>query len=772
MRWLNKARCLADGSRRFLSLARKDEVNALNNFPSEIRNIGIVAHIDAGKTTVTERMLYLAGVIRSMGDVDSGNTVTDFLDMERERGITIQLAAITFAWQKHRINLIDTPGHVDFTVEVERCARVLDGIITVLDASSGVQAQTLTVWRQATKFHLPSAFFVNKLDKKEADFERSVDSVEQKLGIRALATAVPYMSEQESGVVDLLKKKFIPLHADGQWKNVEMKQHLGDVLHAGRENLCCHLAELNADFMSLFLEKHNGDAMEVPSASIARAMREVTLSNRGAAIGCGSALRCPASVQPVLDYVVQFLPSPKERNLSLTKVFGDDLCGLVFKVVQLFWIGHDKRKGKLSFVRVYTGTLTSNSVLFNSSRGTNEGPVKLFLAQSSELIPVTSVTQGNIAVVAGLSSAMTGDTLLASETVGHQAAHSRHELKNTAKVQHDYHRKDSHNIIPSGTKDDALDIEVVGDGQNVVLKGIDSPDPVYFCCIEPPTTKSNLEFERALNEIAVEDPSLRVRFDHETGQTIVETMGELHLDIVKNRLVRDYGLNVFVGPLQIAYREIISDTITLTRTVQDTVDEKKRVHSANLTLCLEPTPKSGKFKSVRVELPPDSAPVRSDWLKAINEGCNNALHNGPVLGFPMQDVVVKLKAITTSGGRVNPAVLSACAHKCVTEAIEAAGARLIEPVMRLDISLESGTEAQPILQELSSRRGDILECCGTHWGATLITARLPLSEMPGFPTTLRTLSSGLATLHVQVDDYRIVSDNDQANIVSRLKGTK
>ncbi|EYB82093.1 hypothetical protein Y032_0367g38 [Ancylostoma ceylanicum] len=723
MRCLTRLKFLTLVPRRLLSFAKKEEENVMKRLPSEIRNIGIVAHIDAGKTTVTERMLYLAGVIRSMGEVDSGNTVTDFLDMERERGITIQLAAITFGWKKHRINLIDTPGHVDFTVEVERCARVLDGIVTVLDGSSGVQAQTLTVWRQAAKFRLPCSFFVNKLDKKEADFKYAVDSVEQKLGIKTLVTALPFFEKQVLyGVVDVVAKKFVPLQMDGQWKNVEPDSIPGEVLCAGRENLCCSLAEMNADFMSLFLEQYNGDAMSVPSAAIVKALRHVTLSNLGTAIGCGSALRCPASVQPVLDHVVHLLPSPKERNIPLAKFFGDTLCGLVFK------IGHDKRHGKLSFVRVYTGTLTSNSVLFNSSRGTSEGPVKLFIAQSSELIPVTSVSEGNIAVVSGLSSAVTGDTLLArssrivdnvayklfSESVGHQAAHSRHDLKNSGKVKHDVHRRSAHNVASADTDDDGVGIEVLGDGQNIVLKGIDSPDPVYFCSIEPPTTKFTHEFEKALKELAVEDPSLRIRFDHETGQTVVETMGELHLDIVKNRLIRDYGLNVFVGPLQIAYREVICDSVTQTSSVQDVMDEKKRAHAASLTLFIEPVPKSGKFKGVQVELPPDSTNVRSEWLKAINEGCRNALHNGPVLGFPMQDVMIKLRGITTSGGRVNPAVLSACAHKCVTEAIEAAGARLIEPIMQLNITLESGTEAQSILHELSRRRADILECSGTH----------------------------------------------------------
>ncbi|KAK6049722.1 GTP-binding domain protein, partial [Cooperia oncophora] len=239
MRYAWRLRTLTRSSRRWLSQACKEEESLTKTRPLDIRNIGIVAHIDAGKTTLTERMLYLAGVIRHMGDVDSGNTVTDFLDLERERGITIQLAAITFGWRKHRINLIDTPGHVDFTVEVERCARVLDGIVTVLDASSGVQAQTLTVWRQAAKFRLPSVFFVNKMDKKEADFKSSVDSVEQKLGIKALVTASPFHENNRlCGIVDAVHKKFVPLVSDGQWQNIELDSHEGEVLSASRENLC------------------------------------------------------------------------------------------------------------------------------------------------------------------------------------------------------------------------------------------------------------------------------------------------------------------------------------------------------------------------------------------------------------------------------------------------------------------------------------------------------------------------------------------------------
>lgn len=755
------------GMGRFLSsLAQKAGESPMNVSLSEIRNVGIVAHIDAGKTTVTERMLYLAGVIRRMGDVDSGNTVTDFLDMERERGITIQLAAITFHWKKHRINLIDTPGHVDFTVEVERCARILDGVITVLDGSAGVQAQTITTWRQAAKFRLPSTFFVNKLDRKEANFEKSVDSVEQKLGIKTLVVGSPYYSDGGviNGFVDFVAKKHIPMSLSGQWSNTELESNVGEVLSSYRERLCCDLSDLDPEFMSVFLDRYNGDAVSIPSSVIIRALRRITLSNRATVITAGSALRCPASVRAVLDHTIHFLPSPEERNAALKKVFDKELCVLIFK------ISHDKHKGKLSFVRVYTGVLKSNSFVYNSSRDVVEGPIKLFLAQSSELLPIPYVSEGNIAVVSGLSSAMTGDTLLASESVSHQYAQKKDSSKPGITPNKAYDDP-TPEAVDGFLDDDQIVVESFGDVKNVVLEGIHAPEPVFFCCVEPPSSKSIHEFERAIKELAVEDPSLRIQFDAETGQTVVETMGELHMDVVKNRLIRDYGLNVFVGPLQVAYREIIDDAVSRTATVQEIFNEKE-VHSVTLKLQIEPRPQVGKFKAIELKLPPDSPNLRGDWLKAINEGCRNAVHNGPILGFPVQDIVISLEAIATSGGRVNPAVLSSCAHKCVTEAFECANARLVEPIMRVDIVLENGAEAQTILHELSRRRADIVNCSGTHLGTTLIRAHVPVSEITGFPTTLRSLSSGLASLSVQVADHQIVSSHEQEAIVNRLKRLK
>uniref|UniRef100_A0A1I7WNB2 Tr-type G domain-containing protein n=1 Tax=Heterorhabditis bacteriophora TaxID=37862 RepID=A0A1I7WNB2_HETBA len=589
---------------------------------------------------------------RCMGDVDSGNTVTDFLDMERERGercfvpceklfifsnftilssnyafsgITIQSAAVTINWRKHNINLIDTPGHVDFTVEVERCARVLDGVVAVLDGSAGVQSNTLS----------------------------------------------------------------------------------DEIFSDGRETLCYMLAEHDPEFMSLFLDKYDGKIDKVSREEIIKVLRSLTLSGRCVTVSCGSALRSLSSVRPILEQIVDYLPSPNERNQELKQLFGDDLSALVFKV------GHDKRKGQLSYVRVYTGELCNNSSVFNSNRCMNEGPIKVFIPNSDELLPTTHVSEGNIAIVTGLSSTITGDTLLSSETAGHNIAHERHKIVHEDKIQQrDKHRKSAHNVFQISSDNDYLGVLVKGDGQNVVFAGIDVPEPVFFCSIEPPNAGGSNDLEKALKELVIEgriDPSLRVRIDGSTGQTVVETMGELHMEVVKDRLVRGYGLNVFVGPLQIGYREMIMGSAIHTYSVQE-IGEKARCHSVSLTLEIQPKPGIGMFKKISLDLPPDSYRLRMEWQKAINEGCCNAFHSGPILGFPVYDVSVTLKNIVASGGKINPALLSSCAQKCVSEIMQLTGVQLTEPVMKIDVSLEADESSQPILQELTRRRASINVC--------------------------------------------------------------
>ncbi|KAK0412770.1 hypothetical protein QR680_006400 [Steinernema hermaphroditum] len=727
---------------------------------SDIRNIGIIAHIDAGKTTVTERLLYMAGATTAMGDVDSGTTLTDFMELERERGITIQSAAVTLFWHQNRINLIDTPGHVDFQLEVERCARVLDGAVTVLDGSAGVQAQTLTVWRQASKFRLPSVFFVNKMDKPGADFRKSLDSIKQKLQMQGVPVCVPhYENGRLVSVIDLIRKEKVDFGSEkADWKPVEEKSALADA---------------DESFANYLLES---ETLNVENEQLIPVLRNATLDRKLSPVACGSALRTPASVRTVLDNVIHYLPSPDQRNSALNSIFGDELSGLVFKV------GHDKRQGQLSYVRLYTGEIRNNSAVYNANKALTESNVKVFIPHSDELQPVDHLGAGNIAVVTGLKQTITGDTLIKNEHHGKEAAKRRSELVHHEKNKRhsSSHHRDLHDIyreIELGTTESESDDTSLGSGghsNRVVLAGIEAPDPVYFCSIEPPSAGAIHQFEKALQELVTEDPSIRVRQDSECGQTILEAMGELHIEVVKDRLQRDYGLNVFLGPLQVGYREVINKKLVHTCSVEDDFGEQKRHHQCSLTFEVEPTEKLEKFKKVNVDLDADCAVpfIRNDWLKAINDGCKNALHNGPVFGYPVSNVVITLKSLTASGGKLNPALLSACASQCLTEAFRNAGAHLMEPVMDVEITVtdeaaRSGVNA--VLHELGKRRANIQGVDGDaeKGNAVIVRARMPLAETTGIASAIRTATSGLGNLHMQFADYEHVSEHDQAMIVAR-----
>uniref|UniRef100_A0A8R1DSF7 Tr-type G domain-containing protein n=1 Tax=Caenorhabditis japonica TaxID=281687 RepID=A0A8R1DSF7_CAEJA len=593
--------------------------------PEKIRNIGIIAHVDAGKTTVTERLLYLAGAISFAGNVDNGNTVTDFLDIERERGITVQSAAVNLDWAGHRINLIDTPGHVDFRVEVERCVRVLDGIVCIIDASAGVQPQTLTVWSQSSKFKLPAHFFINKLDKKEANFEKSIDSIEQKLGVKAVKTVVPY----ENGLLDVIAKKVYKnpensRKTDEEWCEIQKSTREHEILEEARSELCYSIADQNEEFMAEFLDKFQGEHEKISDQTVIEHLRNLTLSSKIATVSCGSAIRSLHCVRPILDGVVNFFPSPDLRNRLFQQVFGEDLSGLVFKIT------HDKRRGQLSYMRIYTGRLSNNSHVFNSSQLASEGPIKVFTPYADELKPVEHMEHGNIAVVSGLHNTVTGDTVLQSREAGEKAHKVLLDLKDETLLQS---RENS-----------------------VVFSGIEAPEAVFFCCIEPPSNRQQNLFNKALDELTREDPSMRIRFDRDTGQTIVETQGELHLEAIKDRLKRGYGLDVFIGALQVAYREMLTEPITHTTKVEDLMSEKKRPESVEITMVLEPTDGHVPFKKIELDLPQTARLPRPDWQKAINEGCSNALQNGPLVSFPVHAVRVVLTELVASGGKINPAL--------------------------------------------------------------------------------------------------------------------
>ncbi|KAI6213629.1 hypothetical protein M3Y94_00172700 [Aphelenchoides besseyi] len=693
---------------------------------TNIRNIGIIAHIDAGKTTVTERLLYLTGRTKTIGDVDDGNTVTDFMEMERDRGITIQSAAVSSIYKGKRINLIDTPGHVDFTVEVERALRVLDGAVTVLDGSAGVQAQTLTVWRQASKYQLPNVFFVNKMDKFNANFLESLQSIENKLHTLVAPIVIPIRKANENsaiGFLNLINGSFLMLgDVTEKWKTIEPKTENFDLLLAGREDLYEKVAEHDDNFADLFLRCSNYSDLNVQE--VIPGLQRCVLNRSLSPVACGSALRCTNSVISVLEMVTEFLPSPLQRHYDIPSEVQD--CGFIFKVA------HDKRMGSMFFVRMYKGVLDSaNSFVTSNANGIkrSNSQLKLFTPFSDELEPAALVEAGNIAVVSGLVDAVTGDTIL--------------DARYAEKSDEPLH-----------------------------LDGIDIPEPVFYCSIEPPNAGSAVRMDKALAEIVKEDPSFRVRLDGETGQTIVETMGELHAEVLKHRLKHDYNLDVFLGLLQISYREVIEHPTQYTSTIKDQFEEN-RVQSCTLTLQIEPAENlTEKFKTVIVSLENKEAPpMRREWLKAINEGCKNSLFNGPILNCPVQGVVVKLTHFVVSGGRISPALLSACASDALSKALKNADAYLIEPLMMIEVELHHDHEStvissSPVLHELTKRRATIVdsqtEDLKSH--ALRIRATVPLAETQGIARAIRTASSGYASIHMEVCDYDRVPANKVAEL--------
>ncbi|CAG05205.1 unnamed protein product, partial [Tetraodon nigroviridis] len=432
---------------------------------SRIRNIGIMAHIDAGKTTTTERMLYYSGYTRALGDVDDGDTVTDFMAQERERGITIQSAAVTFDWKSYRINLIDTPGHVDFTLEVERALRVLDGAVAVFDASAGVEAQTLTVWRQAEKHHVPCVCFLNKMDKPTANFSLSVESIRWKLKANPVLLQIPVGSGKNFlGVVDLVTNQKLlwkqgSLRDDGRMFDSSLMDQTDEAklvkeVKRARMALIEQVADLDDEFAELLLTDFSDNFDAVPSSKLQEAVRRVTLARKGVPVLCGSSLR-NKGVQPLLDAITAYLPAPDERHHDLVRWYQDDLCALAFKVV------HDKQRGPLVFLRIYSGCLKPQTAVHNINRNSTERMSRLLVPFADQHVEIPSMTAGNIALTVGLKQTVTGDTIVSSKASAAAAARRAHSDGVAAKKR--------------------------GELTSVVLSGVEVPDPVFFCTIEPPT---------------------------------------------------------------------------------------------------------------------------------------------------------------------------------------------------------------------------------------------------------------------------------------------
>ncbi|KAM9252771.1 ribosome-releasing factor 2, mitochondrial isoform 1-T1 [Dugong dugon] len=708
---------------------------------AKIRNIGIMAHIDAGKTTTTERILYYSGYTRSLGDVDDGDTVTDFMAQERERGITIQSAAVTFDWKGYRVNLIDTPGHVDFTLEVERCLRVLDGAVAVFDASAGVEAQTLTVWKQADKYNIPRICFLNKMDKTGASFKYAVESIREKLKAKPLLLQLPIGEAKTfKGLVDVISKEKLlwnPGSDDG--KDFERKPLLESIdtellkeTTEARNALIEQVADLDDEFADLVLGEFSENFDLLPAEKLQTAIHRVTVAQTAVPVLCGSALK-NKGIQPLLDAITMYLPSPEERNYEFLQWYKGDLCALAFKVL------HDKQRGPLVFMRIYSGTVKPKLAIHNINGNCTERISRLLLPFADQHVEIPSLTAGNIALTVGLKHTATGDTIVSSKSSALAAAH-RAKREGEKK-----HRKNN-------------------EAERLLLAGVEIPEPVFFCTIEPPSVAKQPELDHALKCLQREDPSLKVKLDPDSGQTVLCGMGELHIEIIHDRIKREYGLETYLGPLQVAYRETILNTVRATDTLDRTLGDKR--HLVTIELEASPTETSSVMPVIE-----NAENVSEDLLKVFQEAVENGIHSaclqGPLLGSPVQDVAITLHSLIVLPG-TSTTMISACVSRCVQKALKKADKQVLEPLMNLEVTV-TREYLSPVLADLAQRRGNIQEI-QTRQDNKVVVGFVPLAEIMGYSTVLRTITSGSATFALELSSYQAMNPQDQRTLLSQRSG--
>jgi elongation factor G len=681
-----------------------------------IRNIGIIAHIDAGKTTVTERILYYTGRTYKIGEVHEGTAVMDWMEQERERGITITAAATTAEWKDHQINIIDTPGHVDFTVEVERSLRVLDGGVVVFDAVAGVEPQSETVWRQADKYHVPRICFINKMDRTGANFWRTVDMIVERLGAKPIVVQIPMGSEADfAGVIDLIEMKAWTFtgERDDAPQQVEIPTQYQEQANEWHDKLIESLGEVDEQTMISYIEGHRLTQHEIHAAlrraCLSTEQRDVTV----APVLCGSALK-NKGVQLLLDSVVEFLPSPDDvppvtgfdpkTKQEVERKPSDDepFSALAFKIVT------DPHMGRLAYFRVYSGTLTSGSQIYNSTREKNERVSRIMQMHANHREDVTEVGAGGIAAI-GLKITTTGDTL----------CDPKHP---------------------------------------VVLESITFPEPVIHIAVEPKTKDDQDRMGEALQKLAEEDPSFRMKFDQETGQTIISGMGELHLDVIVDRMKREFRVDANVGRPEVAYKETIR---------QPAKSEGRFVRQ---------TGGRGQFAVVRLEIEPRDRGEGFEWVDAViggeiprefigpsEQGVRSALESGVLGGYPVIDV-----KCTLTGGDYHQVDSSEMAFKTAgsmafQQAMDRANPILLEPVMKLEISTPDEFYGD-VLGDISSRRGHIAEY-DQRGSLKVIRALVPLANTFGYATELRSLTQGRASYSMEFDHYEEVPRGEAEKIL-------
>jgi elongation factor G len=681
------------------------------------RNIGIMAHIDAGKTTTTERILYYTGVTYKLGEVDQGSATMDWMEQEKERGITITSAATTCFWKEHRINIIDTPGHVDFTIEVERSLRVLDGAVAVFCSVGGVEPQSETVWRQADKYKIPRIAFINKMDRTGADFRGCLEMMADRLKTTPLPIQLPIGKEEDfRGVIDLITMKAIiydPRSLGDRYDVLDIPEAYLKEASQQRELLIERLAERDDFLMEKFV-----DGQEVSESELKRALREVTLRLKGTPVLCGAAFR-NKGVQPLLDAIVDYLPSPLDippvkgvnlqgQELSFSANNGHPLSALAFKIM------NDPYTGQLTFFRIYSGSLKSGDSVFNSIKGKRERIGRLVKMHANKREEIQEVSAGDIFAAVGLKYTTTGDTICSEK-------------------------------------------------KPIILESIQFPEPVISIAIEP-KTKGDLErLGTSLQRLTLEDPSFKVKTDEETSQTIISGMGELHLEIIVDRLLREFNVEANVGQPQVAYRE------TLTKTVKSEGrfirQSGGRGQYGHVWLTIEPQAPGKGFEFVNRIV---GGAIPREYIPAVQKGVIEAMEKGVLAGYPMVDIKV-----TLFDGSYHEVDSSEMAFKIAGSMGFKEGARqaspiLLEPMMSVEIITPEEFMGQ-VVSDLNSRRGKTTKV-EYRGGTEVIAGEAPLANMFGYATDLRSLTQGRATFTLQFSHYSPVPLSVREEILSKLKG--
>ncbi len=682
------------------------------------RNIGIAAHIDAGKTTTTERILFYTGKVHKIGEVHDGGAVTDWMEQERERGITITSAAITAYWKDHQINIIDTPGHVDFTIEVERSLRVLDGVVAVFCAVGGVQSQSETVWRQANRYNVPRMVFVNKMDRTGANFARVVDQVKNRLGANAHPIQLPIGAEDNfEGVIDLIEMK-ATIYKDDlgiDFSTGDIPAEYLEEAKAAHESLVEAIVEHDEELLEKYL---NGET--VPVADLKRVLRQATCDVAITPVICGTAFK-NKGVQPMLDAVVDYLPSPIDvppieginpdgteavRKSEDTEPF----AALAFKIAT------DPFVGRLTFCRCYSGSLPSGSYVSNATKDKKERVSRLIQMESNDRLEIPEVNAGDIFAVVGLKDTTTGDTLCVENAP-------------------------------------------------VILESIHIPDPVIEVAIEPKTKADHDKLSQSMGKLAEEDPTFKVRVDQETGQTVIAGMGELHLEIIVDRLLREFKVDANVGKPQVAYRESITKPVEVEG--KYVKQSGGRGQYGHVWIKLEPQEEGAGYEFVNKIV---GGVVPREYIPAVDKGIQEALKGGIIAGFELIDVKATLYDGSYHDVDSNEMAFKIAGSMALKEGVPKAGPQLLEPVMKVEIEVPDDFLGD-VIGDLNSRRGRVegmepIE--GT--GIQKVRAMVPLGEMFGYATDIRSKTQGRGTFSMEFEHYEAMPKNIAEPLITKFRG--